>query len=409
MKDRDSPQRQKEFVYARYNETGNAAYLHSRYSGYAEKLRRTRFLTGSTSSTSTIPGTTAFNASAMDQPGAAQWMASAEQTLPMQHAHRGAPYDQVRVEPSLDDGGLPSDKRAFYEQFNTDGYAAHRPAARSVLRRVGMMLGVFAIGASVGLAVAWWLHSPVAGSPVGDAIQSPSSAYRSAQKASQSGRTPAVRGISSSELPYDGAAPPLDAADAPAVAAKPIGKNAEASSGSSASGGRTNGSRAPAAESPQQEQQEAMDEAVPPSVAAAKQKEPSDQTNARADTQARQAQPARKGSSVVSAVPKRKTPSRQASDREIERIRQQADDELKKKPERARGVGSAGSPNAANRTGSRNVITISAPGASVRSAMLARCNSASNFIGREICKWRVCNGSWGANGCPSYQPHHSSY
>jgi hypothetical protein len=32
-----------------------------------------------------------------------------------------------------------------------------------------------------------------------------------------------------------------------------------------------------------------------------------------------------------------------------------------------------------------------------------QCSQHSNFIHREQCKWRVCGGKWGRNGCPSYQ------
>jgi hypothetical protein len=34
---------------------------------------------------------------------------------------------------------------------------------------------------------------------------------------------------------------------------------------------------------------------------------------------------------------------------------------------------------------------------------LLQCEQQTNFIQREQCKWRVCGGKWGRNGCPSYQ------
>lgn len=32
----------------------------------------------------------------------------------------------------------------------------------------------------------------------------------------------------------------------------------------------------------------------------------------------------------------------------------------------------------------------------------AQCQALDNFLGREQCKWQVCNGKWGQDGCPSY-------
>ena len=36
------------------------------------------------------------------------------------------------------------------------------------------------------------------------------------------------------------------------------------------------------------------------------------------------------------------------------------------------------------------------------STALASCDRRSNIILREHCRWQVCNGMWGKNGCPSY-------
>lgn len=39
---------------------------------------------------------------------------------------------------------------------------------------------------------------------------------------------------------------------------------------------------------------------------------------------------------------------------------------------------------------------------------LAQCKRPDNFIAREKCKWRICSGRWGKDGCPSFrqQPHY---
>jgi len=32
-----------------------------------------------------------------------------------------------------------------------------------------------------------------------------------------------------------------------------------------------------------------------------------------------------------------------------------------------------------------------------------QCLELSSFLSRERCKWQVCNGKWGQEGCPSYE------
>lgn len=36
-------------------------------------------------------------------------------------------------------------------------------------------------------------------------------------------------------------------------------------------------------------------------------------------------------------------------------------------------------------------------------AQYAQCTRLESFLAREKCKWRVCGGKWGAQGCPAYQ------
>jgi hypothetical protein len=98
---------------------------------------------------------------------------------------------------------------------------------------------------------------------------------------------------------------------------------------------------------------------------------------------------------VAKAAQRYRTQQRAANDKEIERIKQQAADELKKKTENQRL-------NAEARTDEASQRPRPAKPAS-KLAMLARCERASNFIRREQCKWEVCNGMWGKNGCPSYE------
>jgi hypothetical protein len=50
------------------------------------------------------------------------------------------------------------------------------------------------------------------------------------------------------------------------------------------------------------------------------------------------------------------------------------------------------------------------PSAKVASARseLTQCGRNANFFHRERCKWRVCGGRWGQNGCPSYDHKQAS-
>jgi hypothetical protein len=115
--------------------------------------------------------------------------------------------------------------------------------------------------------------------------------------------------------------------------------------------------------------------------------------------------------SVAGVASKRKSVPR-LSDREIERIRKQVDEELKKKSEHGRAPGDfrngAGLTNP--RDGTRRVAAASRSSreASTR-ATLARCERDTNLFRREFCRWQVCNGSWGRHGCPSYKPHTPNY
>ena len=109
--------------------------------------------------------------------------------------------------------------------------------------------------------------------------------------------------------------------------------------------------------------------------------------------------------SVASAAPKRKPAVK--TDREIDRIRRQVDEELKKKTEHGRGPGAA--PGARKDDRNRERMAAASTTRAATRAQLARCDRNTNFIGREFCRWKVCNGSWGKNGCPAYEHQKSIY
>lgn len=389
--------RQKGYVYARHEGSGDRTYLHTTLS-CAERFRRTRYLTGSPSAKTTSSGTPT-------QQGAAGEEVSTQWRTRTDRAPADAPTGQ-RIEPSIDDHAFPPGPSNAYErlhglgpEFGESGY--QRPA-RSRLWRITMMAGVFVVGAGVGLAAAWWLHKPSPGAPV-SAV--PASTVRSVPAApSVDGkRSAAIRGISPSELPYDGAPPPAAVQSDPEPVASRAPALPEMSSGASVAGSK--GERNAGAG--EVEHDALVTIPATPSTTGQKSRQAQEDDapkTARAEKQG--------GASVANAAPKRKSVTR--TDREIERIRRQVDEELKKKTEHGRGPGDA---RPGSGQGARN-DQVSRRGASASGTVarisatrssLAQCDRKTNFIRREFCRWQICNGSWGKNGCPSYQQQASTY
>lgn len=84
-----------------------------------------------------------------------------------------------------------------------------------------------------------------------------------------------------------------------------------------------------------------------------------------------------------------------ARGREINRIQQQAADELKKKTRKRR--------NTVEHAKTRTKLSFYASPKALRMRQsLARCEKLDSLFSREQCKWRLCGGQWGKNGCPSY-------
>lgn len=99
---------------------------------------------------------------------------------------------------------------------------------------------------------------------------------------------------------------------------------------------------------------------------------------------------------------------RNEKDREIQRIRQQAEDELKKKTDRRTDPPYSASRGAGQKESRTEAVTHGTRTAAV-TAMLQQCELADNIFRREYCKWQICSGKWGKNGCPSYPPRSSAY
>jgi hypothetical protein len=293
-----------------------------------------------------------------------------------------------RAEPHLDDG--PEQQRRERAAQEWVRYAAlhEQPRLLKPRRRwpgIAWMLGIFTFGAAVGLGVAWWLTTP---SPL---QTTPAKLASVPATVHAPDLTPGGKGITQSELPYDGWPPPEQ--NASALALKPA--NSEEVPRSTVKMAAEPAKTIPAADSGRSEASESTSEAAPRKQATA--------TQAPSERKATPAEPVQAKAVVATKPAERKvsarhTPARRAKDREIERIKQQAAEELKKKSKTWHG----GSEARLKRSKSES------HGTAFTRSMLARCNSAPNVISREQCKWRLCSGKWGKGGCPSYQTQVSS-
>jgi len=318
------------------------------------------------------------------------------------HTGHGPRPDQARVEPSLDDAPPIRTASPAYDQLHgispsyRDGYDDYSRQSGRKTWRIMLMVAIFVIGTAVGVTATWWLNRPAAGTAIG-AVE-PARRFpvpASTPRASQSMQGVAGRGINPSELPYDGAAPP--AASAEPEQAKPLASTRVMSSdkepSSSADPTLDTEAAGPVA-SPRTFAEEAVREAI----SAAANVEPAPAVKPKV------VKAPTKADATSTAMTNRRSAKR-AKDREIERIRQQAEEELKKKTERGTALEEARRKNRQTVPGRQ-----SAPQAALAMRTpVARCDRASNFILREQCKWRLCNGAWGKNGCPSYSSQSTSY
>ncbi|WP_148415390.1 hypothetical protein [Noviherbaspirillum massiliense] len=275
-----------------------------------------------------------------------------------------------------------------------------RSARRGI--RLAMMLCIFLVGVAAGLSALWWIDRGnlqrlfVNVPPVrifGEA-RTAAAAHESRQADAQApARVPA---ISRDELPYDGNPPeyqqaPLAPSTSVAVRTVPqepvVAAEPARSSGSSADEESSSEQASIGTQDSGKEVQQAAENA--PDRHAADSSAPS-RTVAR-----KAAKPSHKHRAQTKA----------AKDTEISRIRQQAADELKKKSDGPNPAGAPASQTSRSQAGSigkeANARTVSPQGSA--SVVLARCERASNIILREKCKWEICSGKWGKNGCPSYQ------
>ncbi|RJF98953.1 hypothetical protein D3871_10850 [Noviherbaspirillum saxi] len=263
------------------------------------------------------------------------------------------------------------------------------------------MAAVFVVGAAVGVGSAWWLN-PHAQTDRADGVPGISagkpsySALAATAESSVASQSSGVRGISRSELPYDGAPP--DAVAEPETAA--------ASSPGARSSSKTAEDRVVQNAITQAERQRSQDTKPELPMSPSARRAPSlAEMPSTANMAEQHSRPsARVETRAHAVVPKRQPDSKMAKDLEIERIRRQADEELKKKTEAKRRLAEVRERKSAPTQRASSQVSTSGGILKTRSTqmMLAQCEQASNFFLREQCKWKLCNGMWGKNGCPSY-------
>jgi hypothetical protein len=348
-----------------------------------EQYWRTRHLTGSMSPTpptdsANDAATTAsgsFDFSVQQNHPAVQAMCTERAGISRSSAERTEPhFNDVPIPPFADPG---HGGQHSYSSFSRDTGALPQRA----ISRIAIMLGIFVFGAAVGLAAAWWINraGPV---PHVSALQH-SGAARSegtVQQPAPDGHRVAVRGISPGELPYDGAPPrpiePVEQAPKASASEPPL-----------------------PALSLTNEMRDAAEDAQPV--------EP-----IKSPPEAKASEQANSTPIETKVTKKRRTAPRITKDREIERIKQQANDELKKKFEIGLPVGERRArKQQASSPGNRPQVAIT-PRESKENhvrKILAQCERSSNLFRREQCKWQLCSGMWGQDGCPSYSKHVSVY
>lgn len=277
---------------------------------------------------------------------------------------------------------------------------------RQLLLRTFLMAAIFIIGITAGLYAARWMTRPAMVAPV-DTVRKTAPAATVTDNAGQDGRRHAARGISPGELPYDGA-PPAGDETASQLSAAPAATTAESYSGASApeddaeQTGSTSLSEVPAGEA----QGATADESPNAAVTQSRRTVPGEAARKEA-VQKGTAQKRAAGKAADAEKRQERNAKAAAKDREIERIKKQADEELRRKLEsRAGDKKASGSKLTAGSRDGRHAAT--ARETRVKQT-LARCERNSNLFRREQCKWRVCGDSWGKYGCPSYAKPASFY
>lgn len=291
-------------------------------------------------------------------------------------------------------------------------------------RYVLNLLAVFVVGTGAGLAAAWWATKP-APQPQ---LQTPPAAAAPVAPAREQDAV-ALPGLPAGELPYDGVAVDGDEALVPrlpyrieslpetsgaggdepgtGVTRKPVPEAAsdkasptkERGSDTRTSDAKTSDAKA-ASDKPEARKES---KTANRRTRAATGEDKATRDRAARDRAARDKAASEKAANESAS---RASAQRARQDAEIERIRQQAVDELwrKRVRERMPDQGRAGDPSPVAQA------KVMSTAQKVR-RRLAECDEASSLIRRERCRWKICGGRWGEDGCPGYraQPNAEYY
>lgn len=242
--------------------------------------------------------------------------------------------------------------------------------------RVVFVVSCFALVIGVGLFGAWWMndHAIVrAQSAKRKTGQSPDGAVVTPLQIPHAAQQSV--GISAGELPYDGVPPNSSAG--PAIKPKP--RNLPEANPKSGIDG--NAENAASVEQPQEDAAMTTADDVPNNAAPAPQASP------------------RK---PVNPLQRQGASAKLARRKEIDRLQQQAENELKKKTERRKSLAQKLA-RARQKEGRREARALTQRcKQAAQCALVAQCDNIAGLFAREACKWRICKGKWGKNGCPSY-------
>ncbi|HEY4541476.1 MAG TPA: hypothetical protein VIG66_03770 [Noviherbaspirillum sp.] len=316
-----------------------------------------------------------------------------------------------------------------------------------VWRRVLNTIAIFLVGGAAGVAGAWWAQLPDFASEQSATISAPDTSGASMPAAAASSLVPPSFAESESgAADDDGAEPETRPPFIPRLPyALDLGSDPAASSADGASEGKAAIDVEAAADNKEGERQETARARAKPDSASGEPQTATDSTTTGAGTASHERSDAgkavskgakspavqrnvdrvetkKKGTSTKLASAARNSKSSSASgkrtapkpsSREMERIRQQAADELWRKTVRERIPSSSATSrrdpasSGASSTARASALPVSRQRAkrsvaAVR-AQWARCERSDGFWQRERCKWRLCGGSWGEGGCPSFR------
>jgi hypothetical protein len=291
--------------------------------------------------------------------------------------------------------------------YNNMSYGEAALPSKGMVARIMLILSSTAAIAVAGVIGAWWLDNDLVvdmANKVSGWIQ-PQAQAKTAHSSLKK-TTETADGISPEELPYDGLPNTANASntafapqgnsdkrDSVVDGVNSIGATSETQQNKTESGGHGKAAKA------------LSDTAsLPPAVTADTVKNGATASNEAAKEVAPVSRPNRTQHKKSS---KHKAVSKAERGREINRIQQQADEELKKKAERhKRAIAQEVAKNNSSGSSEHKQYANSAEIVSTRRinmhTLVEKCTSMDNLIDREKCKWRICNGQWGKNGCPSY-------